>query len=219
MVLLTCPKAPFPDYSNALEATPTTSLPFTTPDTPSDLVFIDRRTSPRGYSQHVQDLIFPSMTTQGLGIETHGVPLLPSSVSSPTSESIPALDFGRRRSTPIPIAPNPSGTRQVRDLKRSRDESDLSESSFKRRKRSTSFQKTVDLSEEEKLLLELKEEQNLPWKEIAQKFEATFKKPYQQPALQMRIKRLLDRMRQWTEEDVSSERLVFQEWNPHSRLR
>jgi hypothetical protein len=195
-----------------------TTVPFTSPDTPSDLVFVKPRNSPGpSYHDHVQDLIFPPgmvpSTTQGLGIETHtGTPLLPSNVSSPTSESMPAnsFDFGRRMSTPVPIAPNPIGIRQMREMKRLREESDTTDFPMKKRKRSTSYQKAADLTEEEKLLLELKEEQNLPWKEIAQKFEAQFKRPHQVPALQMRFKRLRERMRTWTEGDVSHHEVSVQ---------
>lgn len=97
----------------------------------------------------------------------------------------------------------------MRDLKRTRDEYEGGDVSAKRRKRSTSFQKTADLTEEERLLVELKDDQNLPWKEIAQKFEASFGRPYQVPQLQMRFKRLRERMRTWTEEDVSDQRFVI----------
>jgi hypothetical protein len=202
-------QAPYADYTY----TPATSLPFTSPETSSDSVFIRPRNSPL-YGHHVQDLIFPGMvptTTQGLGIETHtGTPLLPSNLSSPTSESMPATSFdhGRRMSTPVPILPKP-GLRPTRDLKRTRDESEGGGVSSKRRKRSTSFQRTVDLTEEERLLVELKDDQNLPWKEIAQKFEASFGRQYQVPQLQMRFKRLRERMRTWTEEDVSRPALHY----------
>ena len=62
----------------------------------------------------------------------------------------------------------------------------------------------VELNEEEQLLLKLKEEENLPWKDIAVRFQSDLGKSYQVPALQMRFKRLRERMRTWTDTDVSS---------------
>jgi hypothetical protein len=61
---------------------------------------------------------------------------------------------------------------------------------------------TPELSDEEKLLFKLKRDGNMPWKDISKKFEETFGRPYQVPALQMRYKRLKERLRPWKEEDV-----------------
>ena len=60
-----------------------------------------------------------------------------------------------------------------------------------------------DLSDEEKLLIKLKQEQNMPWKDISREFEERLGRPYQVPALQMRYKRLKERLRLWTDQDVS----------------
>lgn len=89
-------------------------------------------------------------------------------------------------------------------LKRMRDEEDFaSEFGQRKRKRAVSNAGPVELNEEEQLLLKLKEEENLPWKDIAVRFQTDLGKSYQVPALQMRFKRLRERMRTWTDVDVS----------------
>ena len=52
----------------------------------------------------------------------------------------------------------------------------------------------VELNEEQQLLLKLKEEENLPWKDIAVRFQTDLGKSYQVPALQKRFKRLRERL-------------------------
>ena len=89
-------------------------------------------------------------------------------------------------------------------LKRMRDEEDqYADYGQKKRKRAASNVGPVELNEEEQLLLKLKEEENLPWKDIAVRFQTDLGKAYQVPALQMRFKRLRERMRTWTDTDVS----------------
>ena len=105
------------------------------------------------------------------------------------------------RQAPVPIAPDPIGLRQMNALKRMRDEEDFGDYGRKR-KRAPSATGPVELNEEEQLLLRLKEEENLPWKDIAVRFQTDLGKSYQVPALQMRFKRLRERMRTWTETDV-----------------
>ena len=98
-------------------------------------------------------------------------------------------------------------------MKRSRDEDDEAAEEMKRRKRSdsnTSVQ--FELSEEDKLLLQLKEEESMPWKDIAARFQSDLGKTYQIPALQMRLKRLRERMRVWTETDLRALRLAHEFW-------
>ena len=94
-------------------------------------------------------------------------------------------------------------------MKRMRDEEDqYSEYGQKKRKRAPSNAGPIELNEEEQLLLKLKEEENLPWKDIAVRFQTDLGKSYQVPALQMRFKRLRERMRTWTETDVSTFLLI-----------
>jgi hypothetical protein len=112
-----------------------------------------------------------------------------------------------------PIAPQPLDAPRSSGMKRSRDEDDEGADEIKRRKRSdsnTSVQ--FELSEEDKLLLQLKEEESMPWKDIAARFQTDLGKAYQIPALQMRLKRLRERMRVWTETDVRALRMAHEYW-------
>lgn len=70
----------------------------------------------------------------------------------------------------------------------------------------------LDLSEEEQLLVQLKQDQNLPWKEIAKEFEDRLGRSYAVPALQMRYKRLRERMRRWTNEDIAALMAAHEYW-------
>lgn len=90
-----------------------------------------------------------------------------------------------------------------------RDEEEFIEFNQKRRKRAPSQTGPVELTEEEQLLIKLKEEENLPWKDIAVRFQTDLGKSYQVPALQMRFKRLRERMRTWTDTDVRSAFLMW----------
>ncbi len=105
----------------------------------------------------------------------------------------------------ISIAPDPVGLRQMNAQKRMREEEEYSEYGQRKRKRTPSQSGPIELNEEEQLLLRLKEEENLPWKDIAVRFQTDLGKMYQVPALQMRFKRLRERMRAWSETDVSFE--------------
>ncbi len=105
----------------------------------------------------------------------------------------------------IPIAPDPVSLRQMNAQKRMREEEEYSKYGQRKRKRTPSQSDPVELNEEEQLLLRLKEEENLPWKDIAVRFQTDLGKMYQVPALQMRLKRLRERMRAWSETDVSFE--------------
>ncbi|KAK4691863.1 hypothetical protein P7C71_g5230, partial [Lecanoromycetidae sp. Uapishka_2] len=116
------------------------------------------------------------------------------------------------RQAPIPIAPDPVGLRQLNSLKRMREDEEYTEYGQKKRKRAPSNAGPVELNEEEQLLLKLKEEENLPWKDIAVRFQTDLGKSYQVPALQMRFKRLRERMRTWTETDVQALEQAYDYW-------
>lgn len=68
------------------------------------------------------------------------------------------------------------------------------------------------MTEEDNLLLRLKDEENLSWKEIATRFQNEMGKQFQVPALQMRLKRLRERMRTWTENDVHALKMAHEHW-------
>lgn len=109
------------------------------------------------------------------------------------------------RAEPVPIAPNPTGMTHTQAFRaRENDDSATFSDSRKRRRTGSTPERPPELTEEEKLLLKLKEDENLPWKDIAMRFQQELGKTYQVPALQMRFKRLRERIRQWTDSDVSS---------------
>lgn len=111
-----------------------------------------------------------------------------------------------------PIAPHPTGPR-TSVPKRSHDDEDDHSDHSKRRKRSESnTSTTIELGEEDRLLIQLKDEESMPWKDIAARFQSDLGKTYQIPALQMRLKRLRERMRVWTETDVKALRMAHEYW-------
>ncbi|KAF1954936.1 hypothetical protein CC80DRAFT_416508 [Byssothecium circinans] len=111
-----------------------------------------------------------------------------------------------------PIAPHPRAPGTSAPKRSREDEEELSEQ-LKRRKRSDSnTSATVELGEEDRLLLQLKDEESMPWKDIAARFQSDLGKTYQIPALQMRLKRLRERMRVWTEPDVKALRMAHEYW-------
>jgi hypothetical protein len=124
-------------------------------------------------------------------------------------------------SQPVPIAPHPSSA-PLRHGKRLRtdDHSEAGRSPRRRRSNSTTqnmpfaaaTRAQTELSEEDQLLLKLKHEENLPWKDIAREFETRLGRTYQVPALQMRHKRLRERLRTWTEDDVSALEAAYDYW-------
>lgn len=111
---------------------------------------------------------------------------------------------------PLPLEIPRSNT----TLKRNREDEDEAEYDTRPRKRSdSSTSAQLELSDEDRLLLKLKEEESMPWKDIAARFQTDLGKCYQIPALQMRLKRLRERMRVWTEADVRALRMAHEYWN------
>ncbi|RPB07188.1 hypothetical protein P167DRAFT_555876 [Morchella conica CCBAS932] len=70
-----------------------------------------------------------------------------------------------------------------------------------KRRKSTS-KEAWTMTEDDNLLLKLKDEEGLPWKAIAQKFRDMNRGEFRVPTLQMRYKRLKEKMRVWDLEDV-----------------
>jgi hypothetical protein len=58
------------------------------------------------------------------------------------------------------------------------------------------------MTEDDNLLLKLKDEEGLPWKIIATRFREMNRGEFRVPTLQMRYKRLKEKMRVWDPEDV-----------------
>ena len=168
------------------------------------------RSSPSTFGQNVEDVFFAA-NPLGIKQETAEDTTLTSSVrftprpASPYFGSFGVSQVHPRTGKPeaVTSAPDLGVKTQPHALKRSRDDEDAADPVPKRRKRATSNTTQTELSEEESLLLRLKDEENLPWKDIALRFQTDLGKVYQVPALQMRLKRLRERMRVWTERDVS----------------
>jgi hypothetical protein len=128
------------------------------------------------------------------------------------SEPAMELSAPQARRFYAPIAPHPSGARTSAP-KRSREEDEEQLEQGKRRKRSDSnTSATMELGEEDRLLIQLKDEESMPWKDIAARFQSDLGKTYQIPALQMRLKRLRERMRVWTDVDVKALRMAHEYW-------
>jgi len=73
------------------------------------------------------------------------------------------------------------------------------------------------MSEDDNLLLKLKDEEGLPWKGIALRFREVGRGEFRVPTLQMRYKRLKEKMRVWDAEDLqylreAKEWLEKQKW-------
>ncbi|MCJ1271484.1 hypothetical protein MMC22_011385 [Lobaria immixta] len=178
------------------------------------------KSSPSTFGPNVEDLLFPENPFR-IKHEDFQPPMF--SLAPMPSTKAPSPYFGGDyaapnpsaspgRPGPVPIAPDPVGLRQMHALKRMRDEEEYLEIGQKRRKRAPSQVGPVELNEEEQLLLKLKEEENLPWKDIAVRFQTDLGKFYQVPALQMRFKRLRERMRTWTETDVQALEQAYDYW-------
>jgi len=171
------------------------------------------KSSPSTFGPNVEDLLFPAnpfrMKEEGYPAPVYSMSpgSMPQKAHSPY---FPSSDFthssnpsvSQNRAAPVPIAPDPIGVRQMNALKRMREDEEYADYGQKKRKRAPSQAGPIELNEEEQLLLKLKEEENLPWKDIAIRFQTDLGKSYQVPALQMRFKRLRERVRSWTETDV-----------------
>ncbi|KAI9830308.1 MAG: hypothetical protein M1826_004919 [Phylliscum demangeonii] len=69
----------------------------------------------------------------------------------------------------------------------------------------------LDLNEDERRLLELRE--HLPqWKDIAREYGHQTGKEVKVPALQMKLKRLHERLRSWTDDEVLALRKAYDAW-------
>jgi hypothetical protein len=115
-----------------------------------------------------------------------------------TIPEVPVYDFMAKNTSTrhyTPIAPNPSGLLTLR-----------------RSISSPMNQIQLELSEEDRWLLHLKDDEELSWRDIAVRFQMDMGKAYQVPALQMRLKRLRERLRVWTDIDVQAIRMALEFW-------
>lgn len=121
-------------------------------------------------------------------------------------------DLSNGRRLYAPIAPHPTGPRTSAPKRRLDDDDDQSDHSKRRKRSDSNTSSTIELGEEDRLLIQLKDEESMPWKDIAARFQSDLGKTYQIPALQMRLKRLRERMRVWTEADVKALRMAHEYW-------
>lgn len=177
-------------------------------------------------------------TSSGLGIaytmSTAGQPTPVTSTFPPNvfqtyptddhySHSPPEIRQPQPRRPYASIAPSPS----AQGIKRPRRDDDeglqqppqlpsepSSQSASKRRKRTASVAST-ELNEDDRLLVQLKEEELLPWKEIATRFTNEKGRPFQVAALQMRYKRLREKFRIWEDQDLQALKLAHEYWEKY----
>lgn len=131
--------------------------------------------------------------------------LLTSPTPSVTSQSRP------KKSYPL-LAPNISSQSPKRSRPDDDDKDSVSSGADKRRRVTSSGIPNIDLAEEDKFLVQLKEEEDLPWKNIAARFTSHYGRTFQVAALQMRYKRLRERHRAWTAEDLEALRSAHEYW-------
>ncbi|KAL9125954.1 MAG: hypothetical protein Q9217_004914 [Psora testacea] len=214
-----------PEYDSTAYSAPHRPPPIQVSQIPNHVLPYSRpKSSPSTFGPNVEDLLFTenpfrmknddfpppifTMSPQPVPSSTRAAsPYYPPS-EYPTSN--PSHSPGRTQ--PVPIAPDPIGLRNMNALKRIREDEECSDYSQRKRKRAPSQSGPVELNEEEQLLLKLKEEENLPWKDIAVRFQTDLGKSYQVPALQMRFKRLRERMRTWTDTDVQALEQAYDYW-------
>nr|OQO27874.1 hypothetical protein B0A51_05187 [Rachicladosporium sp. CCFEE 5018] len=184
------------------------------------------------------DHIAWSPSSTGLGIEYTNAATMPTPVTSTfppsvfqypnespeyTTSSPPELQQPQPCRPYASIAPSPStlnATTLNINNKRSFNPDDTSgpttpdalPTSSKRRKRTSSVASSADMSEDDRFLLQLKETESLPWKEIASRFHTDRGKPFQVAALQMRYKRLREKFRVWEERDARALKMAHEYW-------
>jgi hypothetical protein len=86
-----------------------------------------------------------------------------------------------------------------------------------KRRKSTS-KEAWTMTEDDNLLLQLKDEQGHPWKVIQQRFREMGRGEFRVPTLQMRYKRLKEKMRVWDADDVGFSFIHFTTSPPPASL-
>nr|KMM70078.1 hypothetical protein CPAG_06390 [Coccidioides posadasii RMSCC 3488] len=206
-----------------------------TPISTSNSVYLDPRQSPPQHAQS-HELQYHSMNSTGvshglgissLGYMQPGMTLYDQTPNALSGQYDPhaqlrrhaeraASDHASRsggrpvssRSTPVAIAPNPAGIRQMEQERRLGQE--LESQRQPRRARRPRRRSSI-LDEETNLTLQLRE-QNVPWNEVVKRVNAAFGGNHNASRLQMRITRLKQRMREWSEDDIQALRNAHSYW-------
>lgn len=117
------------------------------------------------------------------------------------------------RKQPVPILPNPDGPFPAKGQKRSASDAECASDTrpAKLRRGSSLSPSSIPLKEEEILLHQFREDGH-SWKETANRLNKETGHQLKVPALQMRLRRLYDRLREWSEADVQALREAV-EWH------
>ncbi|KAI5236915.1 hypothetical protein E4T42_09317 [Aureobasidium subglaciale] len=177
------------------------------------------RSSPSTFGPSANDTLWPE-NPLGIRFPMSEPHMIPSTASTQAAiYQTPAAEFttpsppqrrssaGTQRYYPS-IAPNPAGLVSKRRQDQE-DEEAMLRSNSKRRKRTPSLE---HLNDEERLLITLKEEEALPWKEIASRFSNQLGQSITVATLQMRYLRLRQRFRNWEDRDVEALRQAHEYW-------
>lgn len=129
-------------------------------------------------------------------------------VQSPTSmaESIPTSSTPYRQNSLQSVSTTSSNASAISS--RARSKSRIATIPIRRRRKSPKHAQggeillSGDMSNDDRVLIQLSEGQRLPWKEIVRQFHERTGKNLKPAALQMRKKRLMDKLRVWTPSDV-----------------
>ncbi|CAD0114448.1 unnamed protein product [Aureobasidium uvarum] len=221
---------PFPAFNQYdLTGYSTGTAQWPTPPTYHDLAIlpaghannlIERpRSSPSTFGPSPNEIIWPE-NPLGIRFPMSEPQMIPATTAVPTATyQTPAAEF----TTPSPpqrrssadtqryypsIAPNPAGLVSKRRQEQE-DEDAMLRSNSKRRKRTPSLE---HLNDEERLLITLKEDEALPWKDIAARFSNQLGQSITVATLQMRYLRLRQRFRNWEERDVEALRQAHEYW-------
>jgi hypothetical protein len=122
-----------------------------------------------------------------------------------SSVSRPKYGDTSARKQPVPILPNPEGPFPAIGHKRSASDVELTPDTrpVKLRRGSSLSPSNIELKEEEILLHQFREE-GCSWKETADRLYKETGNQLKVPALQMRLKRLYERLREWSDADVQA---------------
>lgn len=180
------------------------------------------RSSPSTFGPSAESVAWPATTGLGIQYTSTAGQLTPASIFPPnvfqsfpmeeqySTSSPPELRQPQPRRPYTNIAPNPTA-----QVKRGHEDEERAESTSSKRRKRTSSVASGDLSEDDRFLVQLKEDESLPWKDIANRFQTDKGKSFQVAALQMRYKRLREKFRVWEEQDVHALRLAHEYWEKY----
>ncbi|WEW58904.1 hypothetical protein PRK78_004372 [Emydomyces testavorans] len=229
------PSATFANVSHSYATSAHANAALLTPISASNSAYLDPRHSP-SHHPHSHELQYHNISSAGvphglgitsLGYMQPGMVLYDQSERSisehnpygphaqirrhterAASERSPRRRPVSARSTPVAIAPNPAGVRQMEQERRLGQELESQRQS--RRTRRPRRRSSI-LDEETNLTLQLRE-QNIPWNEVVKRVNTAFGGNHNASRLQMRITRLKQRMREWSEDDIQALRNAHSYW-------